>query len=572
VTARRIQAALLLAGGGSCCVAMVSYFAPGMNGVGSALLFLSPLLFAIAGPYALHWFVVRAPLVAVPSAAAMAVWGLSAAYDVLGTTAPHVPPLEWFFLVVGEAFAVAVFAVVGLVVGGIGAAVGGRPRPPTATSTTTPLPTTSRTPGTPRTQAALAGALAVLLVTGAFVAGTKVTRESNDPRGSPPPAATPPTGDAAPAPGVAPPATLDADARSVAFHGDVLGLTTVHLSGDLEVSAPGTVTDAAGHALGDGLLQGHGGELVVAAADADGGGRAAFDLILEADMVVGHDGVRIPDELDSRQLASLVSKAPVRVTMPIMTFVSRSGRQQDVGSPVTITPSTEPLDHGITIRRDGATDWDDPPATMALSSEHSGRTTLSWAGGGVVTLTPGGREYRDDHLGIKTAGDLDVTMERRASTVHLHGGARLAQLYRGGVPQLLARAGVRVKSSGVHARSGHSGQFTWAPENVGDTDMVMSRITPGNDDARWVSLGLAAMPELCGGDGDDACPTYGGDTQGFHKGSPINSVVLPLTGDERDIRFVVPADAPAGRHTLVLVVEGNFDPVRVEVPVDVQAA
>ncbi len=48
-------------------------------------------------------------------------------------------------------------------------------------------------------------------------------------------------------------------------------------------------------------------------------------------------------------------------------------------------------------------------------------------------------------------------------------------------------------------------------------------------------------------------------------------MILPSTGDERDIRFSVPGNTPPGRHVLVLVVEGNFDPIRVEVPVQVTA-
>lgn len=46
-------------------------------------------------------------------------------------------------------------------------------------------------------------------------------------------------------------------------------------------------------------------------------------------------------------------------------------------------------------------------------------------------------------------------------------------------------------------------------------------------------------------------------------------MIIPGTGDERDIRFLVPADAALGRHQLVLVVEGNFEPIRVVVAFDV---
>jgi hypothetical protein len=46
-------------------------------------------------------------------------------------------------------------------------------------------------------------------------------------------------------------------------------------------------------------------------------------------------------------------------------------------------------------------------------------------------------------------------------------------------------------------------------------------------------------------------------------------VIIPGTGDERDINFTVPVDAPVGKRQLVLVVEGNFDHVRVAVEFEV---
>ncbi len=71
---------------------------------------------------------------------------------------------------------------------------------------------------------------------------------------------------------------------------------------------------------------------------------------------------------------------------------------------------------------------------------------------------------------------------------------------------------------------------------------------------------------MCGGEG---CPARGGDTTGLRRGKPINAIIIPGTGDERDIRFSVPANAALGRHQLILMVEGNFDPIRVVVEFDV---
>ncbi len=111
---------------------------------------------------------------------------------------------------------------------------------------------------------------------------------------------------------------------------------------------------------------------------------------------------------------------------------------------------------------------------------------------------------------------------------------------------------------------GGTGAFTWAPEN--DSDMAITGIRPDNAEAGWISLGLLDLPAMCGG---ESCPARGGDATGFRRGKPINAVIIPGTGDERDIRFGVPSTAALGRHQLALVVEGNFEPIRVVVEFDV---
>lgn len=46
-------------------------------------------------------------------------------------------------------------------------------------------------------------------------------------------------------------------------------------------------------------------------------------------------------------------------------------------------------------------------------------------------------------------------------------------------------------------------------------------------------------------------------------------MILPGTGDERRISFDLPDGLPAGRHEMVVIVEGNFAPVTVRIPVTI---
>ena len=541
-----VQAILLLVGAGASDAAVVDHFAPGMEGVVSVLVLLSPVLLAVAGPYALHWFLVRSPLVAVPSAAGFAVWGLSFAVDVFAGRTPTAPVFAWFFLVLVQTLAVAACAVAGAIVSGITAGARRARRPAAAAPDDGAA---GRAAPPPVVQLVLAVGISVVLL----VAGVVVSKELLEKRPSREPV-LPPAVAAGNQAGVAVDGSFEATPRSIVYEGELTGLPELHLTGDLEVSVRGVVTDSNGVTLGDGRLVGSGPRLDLRGTE--------MVLRLETEVHVTADGVRAPNERDRSSFGTVLAKGPVQVRAPTLRFQAGDGPEMALAGSATVAIEENTLDDDVSIDGRGATTLVDLPPSLTLAAASTKRATLSWAGPGAVTAT---ERHEAEHLGLKTTQAFEATLT--TAPIAVRGTGRFAQIYEDNVPQLRARGGVRVKTDGVRAKRGRTGAFDWAPENLGDTDLVIARIVPANDDARWISLGLEEMPDLCGG--DPSCPTYGGDTRGFHDGDGINAVILPRTGDEREVRFSVPDDAAPGRHVLSIAVEGNFDPVTVEVPVEV---
>ena len=94
--------------------------------------------------------------------------------------------------------------------------------------------------------------------------------------------------------------------------------------------------------------------------------------------------------------------------------------------------------------------------------------------------------------------------------------------------------------------------------NLGNTyDMAILSIHPGNVAARGVHIGLRPMPPMFGG---ESHALVGGDTAGLKSGDAIDSLVARHGDDKRSLGY----DAAPGV-ALVLVVQGNFDPITVTV-------
>lgn len=359
--------------------------------------------------------------------------------------------------------------------------------------------------------------------------------------------------------------SITGSARSVVFEGRVLELTSIRLEGAERATAHGTVVDGGGANLGPGQVT------VTAPTHITGVGIALATNGLR--LRPGQPAIAHPVAGGTPD-TSVAGPGPIKIAAREIRFTPAADNAEPrvVGGPVTITDEA-PVDvdlDGEQLR------WVDPPGTMRLAEPGgSGRATLSWAGGGRVDT--GDDVIEAGFLGLK-AQRLVGELRTEGGTLRLSGQASLRQVYADGLPRLRTSATVIVKEV-RGARAGERAWFRWAPENRGRHDMAITRIAPDSDSATWVNLALDQLPEMCGG---EPCPRHGGDTTGLGKrgaggflgiGSrsarPIDAVILPGTGDESEVSVDIPPGTPAGEHVVVLTLEGNFEPLRVEIRVPV---
>lgn len=198
-------------------------------------------------------------------------------------------------------------------------------------------------------------------------------------------------------------------------------------------------------------------------------------------------------------------------------------RNRRDGPPEKPEPVRGPLrlQDGALMVIDGGVEWSSPGEVKATSRE---RSTVSWAGSGEVTLNDG-RKIPSSFGGVKGTG-LRVVVRPAGEGVNVTGQIELQQAYADGLPQLTASADVAIKVPPRPVGSGGRGEFTWAPFNGGAVDMVMTRIRPGNELARSISLALEKLPAMCGA---EACPfgERGGDTNGFPTGAACSAAARP---------------------------------------------
>jgi hypothetical protein len=260
------------------------------------------------------------------------------------------------------------------------------------------------------------------------------------------------------------------------------------------------------------------------------------------------------------------------------------------GPPTSTPPTTAPpvaVAPGavVTMGSKGASvsagTWRDAPERLPLRGDGH-RRDLSWAGAGQVT---GDISYRSTFTGLRLI-DVDGLVERQGNTSLVHGRAAVVQAYRDGFPQLRTTVSVGQLEDGggfwrnpavLDVPAGARGRFVWAPRNTGVADMNVLRIGPGNAEGGWVSLALETAPPMWGGEPHAG---VGGDTTGLQnrgsgglfsssKAVPIDATLMAGKADRREVAFWVPSDASRGPHTMVLVIEGNFAPVRVEISIRV---
>ena len=340
--------------------------------------------------------------------------------------------------------------------------------------------------------------------------------------------------------------TLTGQARSVESTAAVAGLSSVHLTGASVLTVAGDIVDASGRDHGSGTLTAQGSDLVLAGSGVQLGGT-----------------LRVQPSAVTVNTTSLVLPASSTITSAHLSFQPPTPSPTPPATAAPSPPPPVPLAGPVTIRGTSPASasvagpnlrWTDAPADIGVAS---GEADFSWAGSGSIT-TAGG-SVKGGYLGVR-AQQLSASLHRAASNVAVQGTGLALQVYADGVPQV--RVAARFDVLSTHATTGSffslRPAFVWTPRNLDSTyDMAILRIRPGNAAAGGVHIGLLPMPPMFGG---EPHALVGGATGGLKSGDPIDSLVARNGDDKRSIGY----DAPVGS-TLVLVIEGNFDPITVTV-------
>lgn len=350
-------------------------------------------------------------------------------------------------------------------------------------------------------------------------------------------------------------------ASSVETNGVLSGMKTATFEGSSRVRAAGVhVTDATG-ASHNGFLDASGDRVVLTG--------TAIRMI-RPKVIVGTAEARIVQRGLFR--VELGERGTIDAELiTIQTSGSQGSTSTTLKAPVSVFGRSG-IDARVTLDIDHQADlqWSDPPDELRVTASGH-RANLSWAGGGSL-----GSEGANGFLGF-TGVDVDVMLRRISNFRTVVGRATFRQVYLNGKPQRRTIGDVERITPAVTVAAGGKGWFTWAPRNQGnDHDMIMTRIAAISPAAKWVNLALAPVPAMFGGEQQ---PVLGGDTRtlskqhgGFFGGaSPIRSVIERREADRRDISFDVPSTTKAGRYSIGLLIEGNFEPVRVWFTVTVTA-
>ena len=348
--------------------------------------------------------------------------------------------------------------------------------------------------------------------------------------------------------------TLAGQARSVETTAALGGLGSIHLSGPSVLTVTADVTDGAGVHHGVGTLTAQGSDLVVAGTGPQLRGRLVVrpgSVTVDAPAIDATGSVTVT-------AAKLTFQAPTPA--PPTTNAGSTAATTTVPPPPPVT-----LEGPVTLQAAGTVTpmvsgtglrVVDAPADLHVSSTEA---DLSWAGPGSIT-TEDGRPIQAHFLGVR-AQQLGATLHRSPKQVDVRGTGRALQAYADGVPQF--RTPARFDVSSTRATTGflrHRRAFVWTPRNLGSTyDMAILRIRPGNAAAGSVHIGLQPMPAMFGGEPHSA---VGADTSGLEGGDRIDSLIARNGDDKRSIGY----DAPPGS-VLVLVIEGNFEPITVTITV-----
>lgn len=373
--------------------------------------------------------------------------------------------------------------------------------------------------------------------------GVNPTIEIHPPGALPTIGQAPPTGDNL--------VTLEGQARSVETTAGVGPLDSVRLTGAPTLSISADVVDGGGVDHGTGGLTASGADVTV-----KGTGMRLHGRVVVKPGSVTVDGASVEFATQVTIAAAHLTFQPPTPTPPAST--------SPTNAPTTTVPPPPPvtLAGPLTVRVTGASSAGvagaglrlaDPPADLTASA---GEADFSWAGSGSLTTASG--PLTAGYLGVR-AQQLNVTLHRGSGRVDVHGTGLALQAFTDGAPRL--RTPARFDVLGNHATAGFLGRrraFVWTPRNLGSTyDLAILRIRPGNAAAGQIHLGLLPMPPMFGG---EPHALVGGDTSGLKSGDRIDSLIARNGDDKRSVGF-----DPVSTSTLILIVEGNFDPITVTV-------
>jgi hypothetical protein len=340
----------------------------------------------------------------------------------------------------------------------------------------------------------------------------------------------------------------------------VTGLSSVHLSGSSVLTATADVIDDRGHDLGSGTLTANGTDVVVSSTSLQLTSRLRVQpgQVIVNNGAAGTIGIGFSGTATATSAHLTFQPPPATPAAPAVTPAPAAGSPATVVATTTVPPPVA-VTGPVTIRADGlqisGADLHlvNPPTDFDLTSSEA---DLSWAGSGSLTTAAG--PLQAAYLGVR-AQQLHATVDRAAAEVDVHGSGLALQAFADGVPQLRVPARVDILSRGATTGflvTKHA--FVWTPRNLANTyDMAILSIRPANAAAGGVHLGLQPMPPMFGG---EPHASVGGDTAGLKSGDAIASLIARHGDDKRTIGYDAAPGVP-----LVLVIQGNFDPITVTV-------
>jgi hypothetical protein len=233
----------------------------------------------------------------------------------------------------------------------------------------------------------------------------------------------------------------------------------------------------------------------------------------------------------------------------------------------------------------GRATWLDPPMPMSVSGDDAfppiGRSQavthdiLSWAGGG--TITTRSAAFPVAKSGGVIASSLTAQITPQASALEIVASGVATQVFAEDIPQLRTTLTATVHTAPDAVPAGQLGHSSWKLKNAGPWEAIVEHVRPVNATGNWLVTVIDRRPHFAGGSPSSLADVYVTcDRSGLIELSDSGLAICSELGPGRDAEhpqvICVPQGTAPGRYTLEIVVEGNFDPVRVDLPLTVKRA